>query len=122
AALTTMFDLDRGLSRLSVYAASLSDEDIRAARPREMKQAAEELSTTFSAACSWVRPEILALDPANVRKFLAEEPKLAPFRMYLEETLRGKPHTLGASEERVVAEAGELERAGGEVHGVLSNA
>ena len=42
--------------------------------------------------------------------------------MYLEETLRRKPHTLGAPEEKITAEAGEMERAGGEVHGVLSNA
>jgi oligoendopeptidase F len=121
-ALQLMFDLDRDLSRLSVYASSLSDEDIRAARPREMKAAAQELGTAFSAASSWVRPEILALDPAKVRGFLAREPKLAPYRMYLTETLRRRAHTLTAGEERVAAEAGELEGSGGDVHGVLSNA
>jgi len=122
AALQAMFDLDLQLSRLNVYANGLSDEDVRAARPREMKQAAEELATTFAAAISWVRPEILTLDPAKVRKWITQEKKLAPYRVFLEETLRRKPHTLGAGEERVAAEAGELERAGGEVHGVLSNA
>ncbi len=122
AALQTMFELDLALSRLAVYANALSDEDVRAARPREMKQAAEELITTFSAASSWVRPEILTLDPAKVRKWIAQEPKLAPYRVYLEETLRRKPHTLGVPEEKIVAEAGDLQRAGGEVHGVLSNA
>ena len=122
AALQSMFDLDRDLSRLSVYASSLSDQDVRAPRPREMKQSAEELATQFSSACSWVRPEILTLDPAKVRRFVATEKKLDPYRVYLEETLRRKPHTLGAAEERVAAEAGELERAGSEVHGVLSNA
>jgi oligoendopeptidase F len=122
AGLDAMFGLDRELSRLSVYASALSDEDVRAARPREMKQAAEELATAFSAACSWVRPEILTLEPGRVRKFVADEPKLGPYRMFLEDTLRRKPHTLGAAEEKVAAEAGELERAGGEVHGVLSNA
>lgn len=120
--LQLMFDVDRELSRLSVYASSLSDEDIRTARPREMKQAAEELATQFSAACSWVRPEILAMDPAKVRKFMAAEIKLGPYRVFIEETLRRKPHTLSASEERITAEAGEMERVGGEVHGVLSNA
>jgi oligoendopeptidase F len=122
AALQLMFELDRELSRLAVYASSLSDEDVRAARPRQMKQSAEELATAFSAACSWVRPEILTLDPAKVRGFLAQEPRLTPYRMYLEETLRRRPHTLTAGEERVAAEAGELQRAGGDVHGVLSNA
>jgi len=122
AGLQLMFDLDRELSRLSVYANSVSDEDVREGRPREMKQAAEELATAFSAAISWVRPEILAMDAARVRKFIAEEPKLGPYRVYLEETLRRKPHTLSAAEEKIAAEAGEMERAGSEVHGVLSNA
>src|SRR4051812_13771163 len=122
AALQTMFDLDLELSRLAVYASSLSDEDVRSARPREMKQSAEELATTFSAASSWVRPEILTIDAAKLKKWMAQEPKLAPYRVYLEETLRRKPHTLGVAEERIAAEAGDLERAGGEVHGVLSNA
>ena len=122
AGLQAMFDLDRELGRLYVYASALSDEDVRAARPREMKQSAEELATQFSAATSWVRPEIQALPPAKVRVFLARESKLAPYRMYLEETLRRKPHTLSAAEEKVAAEAGELQRTGSEVHGVLSNA
>jgi len=122
AGLETMFDLDRALSRLIVYANSLSDEDIRAARPREMKQAAEELVTAFAAQSSWVRPEILALAPAKIRKFVADEKKLAPYRVYLEETIRRKPHTLAAAEEAVVAQASELARAGGEVRGVLSDA
>jgi oligoendopeptidase F len=122
AALTDMFAIDLELSRLAVYANSLSDEDVRAARPREMKQAAEELATAFSSAISWVRPEILTLDPAKVRKWVGQEKKLGPYRVFLEETLRRKPHTLGAAEERVAAEAGEMARAGGEVHGVLANA
>ena len=122
AALQGMFDFDHELGRLSVYASSLSDEDVRAARPREMKQAAEDLGTQFAAACSWMRPEIVALDPAKLRKFEASEPKLKPYRMYLDETLRRKPHTLNAAEEKIVAEASDLERAGGEVHGILANA
>ena len=122
AALQTMFDIDRELSRLMVYANALSDEDVRAARPREMKQSAEELATAFSAACSWVRPELQSIDPATLRKWISGEQKLAPYRVYIEEALRNKPHTLSAGEERVAAEAGEIERTGGEVHGVLSNA
>src|SRR3569623_1400093 len=57
AALQAMFDFDHQLSRLSVYASSQSDEDVRAARPREMQQAAEDQSTQFAAASTWVRPE-----------------------------------------------------------------
>jgi oligoendopeptidase F len=122
AGLQTMFDLELELTRLSVYASGLSDEDVRAARAREMKQAAEELATAFAAASSWVRPELLTIDAAKLRKWIGQDKKLEPYRVFLEETLRRKPHTLGVGEEKVVAEAGDMERAGGDVHGVLSNA
>ena len=59
-----------------------------------MKQAAEELATAFSAAASWLRPEILTIDPAKIRKWIVQEAKLGPYRVFLEETLRHKPHTL----------------------------
>jgi oligoendopeptidase F len=121
-ALQAMFAFDNDLSRLGVYAGALADEDTRAARPLEMRQAAEQIRVQFSSATSWIRPEILSLDPARVRTFLAQEPRLAPFRFYLEEVLRWKPHTLSSGEERVVAEAGNLRNSGSSVHGILSNA
>jgi len=120
--LDEMFGIDRDLSRLAVYASSLSDEDTRAARPRELRQAAEQLAVTFDAASSYVRPELLQLPARKVKAFLAENPKLAPYRFFLEDTLRWKPHTLGMGEERVVAEAGSVTGAGGSVYGVFKDA
>jgi oligoendopeptidase F len=74
------------------------------------------------AAAAWVRPEILSLDPARVRDFAAKEKRLGDYRVYLEEVLRWKPHTLSAGEERVAAEAGTLSGAGRDVYGILANA
>ena len=65
------------LERTWVYASMRSDEDTREARPREMKQEAQQLAVDFEAATSWLRPELLALDPEQVRGFLAKEPRLA---------------------------------------------
>ena len=87
------------LSRVSVYASTLSDQDTRAARPRELKQAAQRLAVELGTAVSWVRPELLAIDEARLRGFVASEPRLAPWKVYLEEVLRWKPHTLAAGEE-----------------------
>src|SRR3569832_1135394 len=122
ATLQAMFEFDHELSKLSVYASALSDEDVRAARPREMKQAAEDLGTQFAAACSWIRPEIVALDPAKLRKFQATEPKLGPYHMYMKEAVRRKPHTLIAAVEKNEAKTSKHERAGGKEHGILANA
>ena len=121
ATLQLMFDLDRDLSRLAVYANSLSDEDgARGASARD--EAVRRGAGDAPCLRSWVRPEILTRSRRRRwTKFLADEPKLGPYRVYLQETLCRKAHTLGAAEERVASRA-SLERAGGEVHGVLSNA
>jgi oligoendopeptidase F len=121
-ALDAMYGIDRDLSRLNSYALALSDEDTRQTRPRELRQAAEQLGVDFGAATSFVRPEILALDPARVREFLAREPRLGEYRFYLEDVLRWKPHTLSAPEERIVAEAGNLTDSGQSIYRVLKDA
>jgi len=110
------------LAKLSVYASSRSDEDTRLTRPRELKQGAQKLSVDLASATAWIRPEILSLDPAKVRGFLAQEPKLAPYRVFLDDVLRWKPHTLSASEEQVAALASDLTDTGQTSYGTLKDA
>jgi len=121
-ALDALFALDLDLTRLYVYASARSDEDTRAAGPRELKQAAQRLGVDFGAASSWIRPEIISLDAERVRAFQKAEPRLAPYRVYLEEALRWKPHTLSAAEENILAEAGNLTGAGQAAYGILKDA
>jgi len=122
AALDEMYGARLDLERLYVYAASLADEDTRTARPRELRQSAQQLAVDYSAAVSWVQPEILSLDPEKVRGFLKEDPKLAPYRFFVEDVLRWRPHTLSAPEERIAAQAGDLAGAGTSVYGLLKDA
>jgi oligoendopeptidase F len=120
--LDAVYGATRDLQRIQVYAQSLSDQDTRVASNRELKQAAEQLGVDLDAATSFVRPEILALDPAKVRAFVAQDPGLAPYRFPLEDILRWKPHTLSTGEERVVAEAGAVTGAGHDAFSVLVDA
>ena len=76
----------------------------------------------FGAAAAFVRPEILALGSEKVRAFMAAEPKLAPYRPYLEDLLRYEPHTLSAGVERISAMTGRLSGAGPTIRGVLNDA
>jgi oligoendopeptidase F len=121
-ALDASSSLQRDLERLYVYAATRSDEDVRAAGPREMKQGAQQLAVDLSSAASFIEPEILAIDPARVRGFQASEKRLRDYAFYLDDVLRRRPHTLSAAEERVAAEAGNLADAGSSAYTVLSNA
>jgi oligoendopeptidase F len=109
------------LERVYVYASMRSDEDTREARPREMKQEIQQLAVDFEAATSWLRPELLAVGPEKVARFLAEEPRLAVYRQPIDDVLRWKPFTLSAAEERVAAEAGNL-AAGQAIYSVFKDA
>jgi oligoendopeptidase F len=122
SALDAVTAIRMDLDKLGVYANSRSDEDTRLARPRELKQGAQKLSLDLSAATSWIQPEILSLETSKVREFLAQEPKLASYRVFLEEVLRWKPHTLSAAEEQVVALASDLSDTGQTSYGTLKDA
>ena len=121
-ALDAAFGVRRDLEKLVAYASARADEDTRVAASGEMRQSAEQLAVEYTSATSWVRPELLGLDPARIRGFLAQDKGLAQYRFYLEDVLRWRPHTLGAGEERIAAEAGDLEGVGGEVFTLLENA
>jgi oligoendopeptidase F len=121
-ALDASSSAELALSRLSIYAESRSDEDTRAGRPRELKQAAERLAVELGTAKSWIRPELLALDAGKLRGFLAAEPRLAPWKVFIEDTLRWQPHTLGAGEEQLLAQAGNLADAGQGIASILREA
>jgi len=120
--LEAMFGQRLALERLYVYASSRSDEDTRADGPRAMRQEIQQLLTEAETAFSFVRPEILAVGPQKIRGFQAADKGLAPYRSYLNDLLRWKPHTLGAAEEKVAAEASALAGAGSSVYGILKNA
>jgi oligoendopeptidase F len=121
-ALDAMMNMDRDLSRLATYASQRSDEDVRVSRHIAMKQSAEKLAVDFGAATAYLQPEILAIGAEKVRGFLAAEPRLKDYRHFLENILRRAPHTLSASEEKIVAQAGALANAGASIRSIFANA
>ena len=121
-ALGAMMDFSRDLQRVITYASQKSDEDTRVARTQEMRASAEQIGVDFSAAISWVRPELIALGADKVNGFVAADARLAPFRQYLADVVRYAPHTLTPGEERISAMAGRLAPAGATIRGIFNNA
>jgi oligoendopeptidase F len=115
-------ELRQALERLYSYASQLGDEDIRVSQNQARRQAMQELAVRVATATSFIRPEILELGQARVEALAAGEPKLVPYRPYLDDILRWKPHTLSPPEERLAARAGELAGTGSTVYGVFTNA
>lgn len=121
-ALTEMGQLQNALERVYAYASQKADEDTRLDAPRALREQAERLAVDFDQATSFVRPEILAMDPAQVQRFHDAEPRLADWSFYLRDLVRWKPHTRSPGEEKLIARAGDLATAGRSVENLLIDA
>ena len=109
-------------SRVSAYASMRHDLDTREGRTQQMNEQAREANVALDAASAWIRPAILAVGTARVRRFIDVEPRLAPYRQPLEDTLRFTAHTLDARGEGMLAQAGLIADAGEAVSSVFTNA
>ncbi len=109
AALASISDTRKEMSRLSVYAGLRSDEDLRDAPNLERRQLASTLFTELAEKTAWLAPEVQAIGDSKVQSFIAQSPALkARFDFFLAETLRAAPHTLGLEAESVLARTGDV--------------
>ena len=115
-------DISRELRRLDGYASMKSDEDVRNATYLAMKQEIDQLVTQYNTKASFIEPEVVTLDAEAVEKFLAAEPDLRVYRMYLFDILRSKAHTLSPQEEKILAATGQMADGPGSIYTVFSNA
>ena len=110
------------LARLSSYASMRYNQDMRDSRYQGLEQQMTQVTTEYSSKASFLAPEIAAMDKARIDAFLAQEPKLAPYRMFLYDIQRTKAHRLSDKEELILAEAGVLAAGPHEIFQVLSDA
>jgi oligoendopeptidase F len=117
------FDLeqDRLGQRLGTYAHLKTAEDTTDNRYQRMYGRFLNAASRSAQASSYVRPEILAIPTARIKKFLGEK-VLAPYRLLLERLLRFKPHTLGKKEEKLLAMQTEMAQAAGQAFRQLNDA
>lgn len=104
------------------YAQRLSDTDTRV--PENQARMGQIASTLVAAraATSFETPELLALDEETLRAFFESEPRLEKYRRYLNSVLRMRPHTLSREQEALLASAGEMANAPGDIYGLFNNA
>jgi oligoendopeptidase F len=110
------------LQRLFVYASLAADEDTRIAKNQGLVQQMSQLVSQFGTAWAFLEPEILAGDPALIERFAAHEAGLAPYRQYLRDVLRRKPHTRTEPEEQLIALTGPMTAGTGAAASVFLNA
>jgi oligoendopeptidase F len=114
--------LGQALARLEAYASMLSDQDTRDAQHLGMKQEMIQLASTVGSLGAFIEPEILRFGKGTVDAFLASEPRLKVYRLYLEDIARRAPHTLTDAEEKLLADSRPVTGSAAAVFNILSNA
>ena len=113
--------LSREFSRLFCYASMHWDQDTRDSKSLAMRQQLEQLITDYSAKASFIGPEITQMDKKKIDKFIAKEPGLGVFKMYLYDIQRTKAHRLSEKEEKILAQSGLLANGPYSIFKVFSN-
>ena len=121
-ALAAMSDASKEVARLNVYASLKGDEDVRVAINQERVQLGQALGSRLSEKTAWVSPEIITIGAKKVHDFEKQSPELAHrFDFYLDNILRGAPHTLGPEAEGVMSAASNVLIQPNNIYSQLSN-
>jgi oligoendopeptidase F len=122
ACLTYNSEINKEATRLYIYTSMNSDLDTRVMKYNGMKQELEQLFTEFGSKASFIEPEILSAGWDKIDGFIKSEPKLAVYRMYLENLFRQQKHTLSEAEEKIMALSSLVSGVSYDVFGTFSNA
>ena len=112
---------DRAGEALGTYAFLRTAEDQGDSGFQRMKGRYEAAATKAGEAASFVRPELMAVPPADMDRHL-QSPELADWRLALDRILRYRPHTLGPKEEQLIAMQGQMSGAASAIFRQLNDA
>ncbi|MER3437053.1 MAG: oligoendopeptidase F, partial [Chloroflexota bacterium] len=125
AALRDALDAAMALSQLSerivVYAMLRRDEDQTDPVATARYERAMALSVEAGQALAFIRPEILAIPAGTLERYL-QDATLAPYRHYLDDIIRYRPHTRSVEVEELLAQNAEIARAPSDAFAALDNA
>lgn len=115
------YAFDRAGERLGTYAFLKSAEDTANSTYQRMLGRYRNAASRAGQEASYIRPEILAIRPAKMKRFLSDK-RLAPYRIALDRLLRERPHTLSDREEKLLAMQSEVAGSAAQVFRQLNNA
>src|SRR5688572_2289873 len=102
ACLTFDSGFERLGDRLGTYAFLKTAENQTDSTYQRMVGRFQNVAMRASQAASFIRPEIMEIPDAKMKKFLAAK-EMELYRLLVERLLRFKPHTLGKKEEELLA-------------------
>jgi oligoendopeptidase F len=114
-------EFSKQYSRVASYASLKSDEDLGNNTYLSMVQELRLIDPRIGSATSFVDPEILAAGKEKIDRFVAENPGLKVYNMYLTELFRKQKHVLSEKEETIISLASPLRSAPESIFSVFAN-
>ncbi len=114
-------EIETKLEKLDVYAFLKKDLDTRSSDAVSALSRAEAVFVKYSAATSFIVPEITALDEDALKKIIADE-RFKDYDYALSRILAGKAHTLSKESENVLALGGQVFGGVNDIFSVIDNA
>ena len=102
------FDIDRIVTKLSVYTSLSFDLDTSDNDKQELSEKVSNLRSDFNKCSYFIVPSILKLDNKTLKVFYKEEKLLKEYKCYIDEVYRYKKHTLGDNEEKIMSSIGKV--------------
>lgn len=110
------------VSRLYAFARMHRDEDNTNANYQALTDRATSILVQAESAKAFMVPEILTIPRVRLREFTAQNEGLRLYQFVLDELLRQQKHILSEKEEQLLAEAGEVTNAPGQIFTMFNNA
>lgn len=107
---------------LAGYSSARADEDTSLPKYQDFEARLNNFFVRYSAALSFVGPEITALDDETVERFYKEEPGLELYRLALTRIRREREHTLSLNEEAILAQASAIRSAASNTYNLFEGA
>ncbi|HCC06666.1 MAG TPA: oligoendopeptidase F [Clostridiales bacterium] len=102
------FDIDRILSKASIYSSNKKNEDLNVAKYQEMNDRLDSLFADISSEVVFVKTELTKLTQEEFNKFVKENSSLELYKFYMDEIFRLKKHVLSDDEEKLLAMSSEI--------------
>ena len=112
----------RETEKLYTYAHLKNDQDTADSAYQALHSRAGALWANATEAMSWLEPEILSLSDEQIETYLTENEELSHYRQFVEAIVKERAHILPEEMEALLAGAGEIFGAAGDIFSVLNNA
>jgi oligoendopeptidase F len=116
----TISDASERAEIVYIYAMLHKSADTGDADYQTLEARAMSLLVRLSSAVAFLSPEILAIDEAELNKYL-EDPRLAVYRHMISDIARGRAHTLDAEREKMLAMLADVQTTPSDAYEMLTD-